>query len=330
MRRTTPFWVTLVVVAVLGAAAGPAIADNVTIAVDNPGGSRTLYVEDLAGQPLTTMDFGATRSQPFRVRVVDSTMDRTDFTVSATMTNLYYDTGSGLDFTDQIDSWNIALSQPANPLNALSVAARVLPVFNTVSTVGDVVICGLLSLPLLGGNCTVSLSNLTGKVQSVPLTVDLANLANLPLLPQGNQTGAFTNPAYAGVAAAAPVPPGAPTATSYRLIRGTAVSNATVLGALDTALASVLSPLPLASRVDTAVITSALRSTLGVVWDLLSAAQITTVLGGTVATVQSLLSADVLGQTGTYLSLPVLDVTVPLTATAGTYQGSLVVTGLQA
>lgn len=304
--------------------------DNVDIAVDNPGGSRTLYVEDLTGQALTDLDFGATRAQPFRVRVVDSTMDRTGFTVSSSMTNLYLDDGAGgLDFGTKIDSANVSISHPANPLNALSIAGRLQPTFDAVSTIADPVICGVLSLPVVGGQCTISVNDLQGKLQTVPLTVDLNDLTNLPLLPQGSDAGAFTNPTYEGLAALAPQPPSPPAATARQMLKGTSVNTAAVLSALDAALATVLGAQALGDMVDTGTVTAALRDATGLVWDALSPAQVTTVLGATVATAQSLVAAEVLGQTGTYLSLPLLSVDVPVDAMRGTYRGTLVVTGLQ-
>lgn len=316
----------LAVVAALPAAAQV----DVDVSVDNPGGTRALYVEDLVGQPLTALDFGVSRTQPFRVRVVDSTMDRTGFTVSATMTNLYLDTDDGLDLDGTpIDSVNLEIVNPTAALNVLDVSALVQPVFDTVSTISDTVICTTLGLTVVLGSCTVSLSDLEGKLQTLPLTVDLGALAGLPLLPQVAEEGEFTNPDYAGVAALAPQPPSPPDPTSRRMIQGTPVSSAAVLTALQTVLNSVLASQALGDKIDTGTVTSALRSTLGVAYDLLTTTQVNTILSSTVATVEALLPSDIRAQTGTYLSFPTLQVTVPDTAAAGSYKGTLVVTGLQ-
>lgn len=303
---------------------------DVDVALDNPGGSRTLYVEDLAGNSLSDLDFGNARSMPFRVRVVDDTMDRSSFTVSASMTNLYRDPGSGsLDWDTSIASSDITVGSATDPLNVLDTTVEVEPVFDTVSTITDGTICTVLGLAVSGGACIINVSDVQGLVQTVPLTVDLSDLTNLPLLPQSVDAGAFTNPDYAGLAAAAPQPPGAPAATSRRLVGGTPVSDATVLSAVDAGLATVLGALNLEDEIDTAVLTGALRDAVGVTWDLLSAAQVTTVLNSTVATVQSVTGSQLIGQSGTYLSFPVVSVSVPSSATGGTYRGTLVVTGLE-
>src|SRR5688572_27915507 len=123
MRHLKPTALALGLVAVLVAAAVPASADNVLVAVDNPGGSRAFYVEDLAGSPLTTLDFGTDRSMPFRVRVVDDVMDREPINISATMTNLYIDDEGTIDYAKKIESINLDISNATNPLNVLDVEA---------------------------------------------------------------------------------------------------------------------------------------------------------------------------------------------------------------
>lgn len=319
----------LVATSVAAIAVPAAHGDNVTVAVDNPGGSRTLYVEDLLGAPLTTLDFGSTRAQPFRVRVVDSTMDRAGFTVSAAMTNLYLDTPGGLDFTDAIASSNIAISHPANPLNLLDPEVLLAPVFDAVSTVTDPLLCATLSLPVVDGACSISMADIQGVLQSVALPVNLSDLTALPLIPQGSEVGAFDEPAYEGLAANAPQPPGAPPATSRQMLKGNVSATTDTMATVDAALAGALAAQDLTDMIDTGTMTAALRDALGVAYDTLTATQIQGILDATVATVQALVPADLLAQSGTYLSLPLLSVTVPADATAGVFRGTLVVTGLQ-
>jgi hypothetical protein len=245
------------------------------------------------------------------------------------MTNLYFDTGTGLDFDGTpppIPSGNLEIVNPTAALNVVDVEAVVQPVFDTVTTITDPVFCALLGLT--GAGCTLSLSNLQGTLQTVPLTVNLSDLTGLPLLPQVAEEGPFTVPDYAGVAApAAPTNPLAP--TSLQMIEGTPVSTAAVLSALQTALNSVLSSQALTDKIATGTLTSALQTALGVVFSTLSSTQVDTILSSTVATVDALLPVSILGQTGTYFSFPVLGVTVPETAVAGSYKGTLAVTGLQ-
>lgn len=321
----------LAVVVALGAAAvAPAGAQvDVDVAVDNVGGSRALHVEDLAGQSLSELDFGNARSLPFRVRVVDTTMDRTGFSVSASMTNLYFDDGGSLDFDDSIGSANVSVDDAADPLNVQGSQALVEPVYDTVSTITDSTICSILSLVMVGGACTINVSDVTGELQTVDLPVDLNDLSGLPLLPQDPQNGAFTNPSFDGVGATDPAASGAPAATTYQLISGSPVSDLAVLTNVENELNTLLSGLTITQKIDSGVLTSALRDEVGVVWDLLSAAQVTTVVNSTSATLQSLTGADLLAQAGTYLSFPELDLTVPDNASGGTYRGTLVVTGLE-
>lgn len=321
--------------AALAAAALPATADNVDVAVNNFGGNRTLFVEDMAGAALTELDFGTTRSQAFRVRVVDATMDRTGFTVYSEMTNLYLDQGGTLDFGQKINSANLSIAHPANPLNALDVSAVVQPVFDLVASLPSTLlstegtpICTLLGLVVTDSSCTISVSDLQGKLQTLDLDVDLNDLTNLPLLPQAAEVGSYTNPSFLGVGENDP----AKTATAgsqLEMIQGTAVTNAAVLTELQTELNAQLASIGLADEVDTNALLLEMRDVVGITWDLLSAADKQGILNATTANAESLLAAHVLGQSGTYMSLPLLTVNIPTTAAKGDYKGTLVVTGLQ-
>ncbi|MGI8794050.1 MAG: hypothetical protein ACR2H3_12915 [Acidimicrobiales bacterium] len=299
---------------------------DVDVAVSNPGGSRTLYVEDLLGNPLTSLDFGVTRLQPFRVRVVDATMDRTGFTVSAEMTKLYRDTGAGLDYATAIPSSNVEIAHPLVALNVLDVSARVQPVFDLAATLTGALCTAVTTL---GGSCAVSVPDVAGVVQTLPLTVDLSALQNLPLLPQGSDPGAFTNPSFAGVGAADPAPSGT-TATARQMIRGLVVADTSVLAALQTALGTAVSGKTASELINSGLLTSSVRDAVGgTVWDSLSLDDQTALLAALAATAENVVANMVLGQTGTYLSFPVLTVNVPSDAAKGTYRGTLVVTGLQ-
>jgi hypothetical protein len=325
--KLTALIAALATVAMVGASF-PAAADNVEVAVSNPGGTRALYVEDLAGNPLTALDFGTTRSLPFRVRVVDSTMDRDGFSVSATMTKLYVEDEGTFDYAKKIESANLAISSAAVPLNILDVEATVQPIVNTVSTITDPLICGLLGsvMSVLGGvnACRPQVSGITGLLQTVEVPIDLADLTNLPLLPQAAEAGAFTDPDYAGVGALDPLKPGSFTPTSRRMLAGSAIGLQPVLDALEAALDTS----PRTDLVSNTAIVNGLAGQLPL-WNLLSSLQVTTVLNSTVATVQGLLPAQIGSQSGTYMSFPVLNVTVPEDAPSGDYKGTLVVTALQ-
>lgn len=316
----------------LAAGVAPASAGDVTVALNNPGGTRTVYVENLLGQALTTIDFGTSRAQPFRVRVVDETMDRNGFKILATMSSLYKSTGpSSYDFGTSIASDRVSVGYPSTAVNALDVDAIVAPVYNVAADVTGTLCTTLttLSSAIAGATpCTVRLSGLTGVRQTLDQVVNLADLGGLPLVPQSGDSGAFTNPAYAGVAANAPKPSNAPDATNIRLLSGNVGSVLTGLqGALDSLVAKASSATTLVPLGD---VTASLRTSLtGPVWDALSATEQSALVGQLKATARTLLPADVVAQTGTYLSFPNLSVAVPNSAAPGDYRGTLVVTAVQ-
>lgn len=321
----------LAAIALLAGIAPSSAQTTVPVTLDNGASSRTLHVESMTGENLSSLDFDSSRSLPFRVKVVDSSFTRTPFTVSATMTNLYLDNGA-LDYDTKIASADVALGSQLNPLNILGVSAAVQPLVDTVSTVADGTICNVLGVvtTLVNGvpTCTLTASGLTGNLQNVNVNVDLGALTNLPLLPQANEIGAFTNPEFGTGTAGAGDTAGKAAgvaATARRVISGSPVSTTTVLSALQNALTTT----PLATLVPENSVTAALQAQYSDTWMLLSSTQIATILASTAGTVQTLVPSQVLSQTGTYVSLPTLDVTVPSGIPAGKYSGTLVVTALQ-
>lgn len=325
----------LVVLAAAAATVGgalPASAGPITLAVSNPGGSRTVFVEDLLGNSLTKLDFGTLRQLPIRVRVVDAAADTAGFTVTASVTNLYMSTGQSLDFAQSVSSGNVSVTYPTTPVDALAVGASVAPLLNLAGTV-PAPLCTALTLAAV--SCNLSLTALEGKVQALTgIPVDLSDLTNLPLVPQTGQAGAFTNPAYAGVAANAPQPAGPPTPTALRVSSGSLNLVSSALNALNTALASVVSGSALSSVVDSSAVAGAVRSVLPAavvsVFDALTPTQLAAVIASFTAQAQGLVPGQVTALTGTYLSVPIMHVSVPSDAARGEYQGTLVVTATQA
>lgn len=307
--------------------AGPAQSQtSVDVTLSTGAGTRTLFVENMLGQELTGLDFGTGRSLPFRVRVVDSEFGRQGFNVSATMTHLYKDNSGTLDYATKVASSDVSLGSQTQPLNVLSVDAKVQPLVNTVSTITDGTICGVLELLMSGGACVIDTTNLVGNIQTVTVPVDLSDLSNLPLLPQANETGAFTNPEYGtGTAGFGDPNKDATPATARRVLAGSRVDTSVVLDEL----ASLLATTPLATLVPVETVVAALQAQFPTTWGLLSAAQIDAIILSTVGSVVPLTLSEVLAQSGTYMSLPTLDVNVPDGTTPGDYQGTLVVTALQ-
>lgn len=312
---------------VITAAVAPADADEVTVAVSNPGGSRTLYVENMLGQSLTSLDFGTTRSQPFRVRVVDTTMDRSGFQVLTTMSHLYKVSGNSYDYATKIASSDVSVNYPPDPLNLLDVHAVVAPVYDMTETVGGAT---CTAIQAAGGSCTVVLSAVEGLRKTVDLVVDLTDLSNLPLIPQIGETGNYSAPDFSGIGANDPAKPNSFTPTSREVISG-AVSNAvTTLNSITAALQSLVAGLPISSIVDANTVTGAVRDALGgTVYDSLLPAQVQSIVDSLNATVRAVTTGDIIGQSGTYLSYPKLDVNVPSETSAGDYKGTLVVTAVQ-
>ena len=309
----------LVVVALLGAAALPAAAQtDVDVSVAN-GGPRTLYIEDMLGNELESLDINGASTLPFRVRVVDDSFDHEGFTVSATMTNLYLDE-DGLDFDTQIDSDDLEIVNPLNPLDVLDVETVVQPVIAGVEVTG-LVACGLLGF-VATATCSLDLTELVdpleAKLVEVEALVDLLDLTNLPLIPQMAEPGEFTHPDWV----AAQEPDGAPPATPRTLLSADPGDVGDLLPELDAALAL----LDADDIIDPNVLAGAVHELLGAT---LTAVQATTVLAATTIDVEPLTANEVLYQSGTYTSFPMLRITVPSDKPNGTYRGTLVVTGIE-
>jgi len=304
-----------------------ASADEVTVSITNPGGSRTLYVENVLGQPLTSLDFGTGRSQPFRVRVVDTTMDRSGFQVLTTMSNLYKVSGSSHDWASTIASSDVSVAYPPNPLNLLNPKAVVAPVYDMTETLTGA-LC--TTVQAAGGSCSIVMNGVDGLRQTVDLAVDLADLSSLPLVPQTGETGDFTSPDYAGIGAADPNKPGSFTPTNKRVISGVVSTASTTLTSVSAAVQALVAGQPASSLVDADTLGGSLRSALsGPVYDALPSTVIDQIIAGLNKTVRAVTAADLVGQSGTYLSYPQLDVNVPAETSPGSYEGTLVVTAVQ-
>lgn len=329
MRRRRSVALACAALAVAAASTGlrPAAAEEVTVSLTNPGGSRTVYVEDLLGQELEALNFGTTRSQPFRVRVVDETMDRSGFQVLTTMSNLYLVDGATYDWDEIVPSENIGVAYPPNPLNLLSPQAVVDPVYDLTTTVSGA-LC--TTITTLGGSCNVVMSGVDGLRKTVDLVVNLADLNSLPLIPQEGETGDFASPDFAGIAADDPDKPATFTPTSREVISGAVSDAVTTLNAVTARLELLVAGQPASSLVDTATLTGKLRTALtGPVYDALLPAQVQTILGALAVSVRDITASDLVGQSGTYLSYPKLDVTLPAEQAPGSYKGTLVVTAVQ-
>lgn len=308
-------------------AAGSAGAVNVGVTLASGGGDRTLYVRDALDQnDLTSIDFGDARSRAFTVRVEDSAFDNDPFTVSAEMTNLYVFRGGQWvydpDTAPSIPSSDLSISS-IDGVDGSVASAVLQPVADLTATITGV-LCTTLGLG--ASPCTINLSDVVAR--NLPVVP-----AGLPIVPQAPEAGAFTAPAYTSDA---PDAPGDQTTwddgTARRLLGGDLnVDPAFLAGlvtqaqdAIDAAvttgttaqLENVVDPTVLQSALDTQtsltglLINNLLAAVSGVVWDV------------TVG------SVDIVSQTASYRSNPVLNVAVPESATEPTYRGTLVITGV--
>lgn len=322
MRRTRLLAVAAVL-ALVAAVAPVGAQTEVPVTVETTANTRVIHVENMLGAPLTSLDFGSGRSLPFRVRVVDNALLPATFTVEATMTRMYRN-GGGVG--DYIDSSKVSLGRQVNALSAQDVLAFVQPVLDLTATIDDLAICALLELPLSGPlgsqTCTITANGVLAEVQQLVLdTTGL--LSGLPLVPQLNDTGAFTNAEF-GVAPAT-TDPDAATAGAPTALAVAQSSLGDVIATLNDLLDAL--GLDLADLISDDAIVAAFTAVNALVADLLPG-QLGTLVTDTVGAVRDLIEANLLSISGTYLSFPTLDIDTT-GAAAGSYAGTLVLTSVQ-
>lgn len=311
------------IVFVLGLAAA-APAEEVLVTLQNPTPARVVFVEDVLGNPLETMQFGLSRAKPFRVRVVDSTMTLDGFNVNAAMSHLYLASGSSYDWKTKIVSGNLSLGYAKTALNVLGTSVLLQPVYDAVLSAAAV--CGSLGLPICPLPEDLLISDIDGVVQSVDVPVDLPGL---PLVPQAGDTGDFTNPHFAGVAAGDPNKPASWTASQIRVMSGALSANMSgVLSNLESLLETEISSLSAGDIVPEEVLAQAIMdavnsAALPVDIDTTAAALL---IDGVSLTLDAVTLDSILGQSGTYISYPILNAEVPEGTPGGEYRGTLVLT----
>lgn len=339
---------------------------GVPVSVTGLGGTRQFSVEDVKGDDLSALDLGTGGAQPFRTHVNDSAFTATtqQYSVSASMTNLYLRQGNAHDYAVKVPSSDVSIGFGGNPLAGKGINVVDLPKLLVGGTLGS---CGSLgstlqaALGLSGAGIPLDLSNLqlvqlcgllAGVDTTVSATVDgtlqsvtptLTSLLDLPTPLSGALGGTFTNPSFAaGTVGAGDPAAGQTAATSVPLMSGGALAlSAGLKTALTNALNTALAGLPLVNATDTGTRTTIaalvgamssssdqLTSTLGSVVSSLPVAKQVSVL----TTLASSLAAPVLGDiasiSGDYYAFPILKAT-PTTPVAGTYDGTMVVTFVQ-
>jgi hypothetical protein len=301
--------------------AAPALADSsVGVTIIGLGGTRQFAVEDAQGQTLSAINLGTGGSQPFRLHVTDSAFlpaaTGGNYSVSATMSNLYLKTGSGSTSTDynynvKVPSSAVSISYGASPLSVSGLALTLLPKLNISGTMSSCLnlsgtLKTLLGVNALGGVigsnsalsslCTtlgVAGSALSAQVDGAMQTLypTLTDLTKLPTALAGTTGGAFTQPSFAsGVGAydtAGAAAAGSTQPTSVALMTGTtgaALSSALITDLTTQLTAALTGPLTSASG-------SGTQTTLASVISVLQASG-TTVLNQLGAVINQLSASD--------------------------------------
>ena len=300
-----------------------------TVTLHQLATSRTVSVEDMASRPLTSLAFGTSRTLPFKVRVVDSNYPSQGFTVNATMTNLYRDQGDLVaDYSlAPIMATQVSLGRQVNTPEIASVTVDVQPLVDVAVTLtgADLAICQtLLDLNALPADCNLSALDVPGITQDgLAITVNLADLGALPLVPSSNETGNFTAPEYDAGYGLGDTARGAsaPDADAQVLLAGSPGVLSDVLRSVD----AQLSALTRAQVVTGDAILDALESQFPDTFALLTPLQLDAIVAGATVSDVSIGSLSDLG--GSYTSLPTLNVD-DTGAPGGDYVGTLVVTAV--
>lgn len=302
-----------------------ALADSSTVPVTTvvATGTRTLNVTDPTGAAIgaSGLPLGAGHGGALLVNVTDLNYQHAGYQVSATMTNLYPWAGSAYDFNGTpIPSSAISVDYPSSLLDLVNVKTLVDPV---IKLTGSITVGGL-GVP---SAINQTVDGTTSSVQTLANTVTQSTLASalaeLPVTLGTGETGSFD--AAAGL-------PGEPTAhpspTSKVLMSGSAQdpASAALVSALETTYGGeTAAQLVAAGLLDQNAVISAVAQQLGITPDLLSASDISTIMSSLTGDVTAI-AGSVLGQSGSYNTMPTLSINVPPSASAGVYRGQLVVT----
>lgn len=324
----------LLALMVLGGAPA-ALGESVTVTSTVTGGTRTMTLKSLSGDALTGITLGTAGSGGFLTNVTDAQYERAGYQVTANLSDLYaYDEGS-FDCGTAIPSNAFSLDYVADPLSLTDVAALPEPTWDLSGTL-DATTASLLGIST---DTLIEALDVTG--ERIDRTLDgifEGAEDNLPIKVSTGTTGAFTDPG--------PHPTcdgGAATPTTRSLLEGD-VSN---LGDLFTWVTDEVTSAADAND-DTTITAEELVSTgevtdermaervrqaladagvdLGLLDTLLADGSLTMddIYDDLVATLDAI--GDLIGQTGTYNSLPKLVASVPDETPAGTYRGTLTVT----
>jgi hypothetical protein len=308
-RRRARLVVTGAALTTLAASTAGAFADSsssVPVTTVVVTGTRTLTVTDPTGASIGAngLPLGAGHGGALLVNVTDTNYKNAGYQVSATMTNLYPWSAGAFDFNGTaIPSGAISVSYPAGLLDLVDVKSLVSPVVKLTGTIT----LGAVPLPI---SISQTVDGAVTTAQSLADTVTKSTLASvLTQLPVTLQTS-HPNP------------------TSLNLMSGNAqqpVASALV-SALNAAYGGdTVQQLLTAGLLDQNAVVSAVAQQAGITPDMITNAERTAIMTSLTGTIDSL-SGSIVGQSGSYNTMPALSINVPASAAAGTYRGQLVVT----
>lgn len=310
------------VTTLLGASAAMASSSTITVSTGSINGTRTLQLLDPTGGSLAgALPIGTGNSGSFVASVVDANYKHVGYQVTSTMTNLYpYSSGTYSIGTTNVPSSGVGVSFPTQGLQLDNVTDLVQPVFTIAGNLTGTLGLTALSLLLPGTNLTTfstTVDGMGGSVTTAAAHVLDGSLTTLPVSVQHGIADSYTTPAT--LAANGTV--NETGAKSVLLMDGTAQTiGASTLNAALPAATSVTNLISQGWLSQSAVLQAVANALAIPVVDLTTAviAPLTGTATGTIG--------GVLGQTGSYNTVPQLHVTVPSTVPSGTYQGVLTVT----
>ncbi len=335
MRKAKRIVAGLLAFVLVGMGSG-ALAQSITVEAQVVGGTRAHTLKTLGGDDLTAVAFGASGSFPFLSNVTDLQYDRTGYQVTATLSDLYAWDGADFECGTKLDASAVSLGWAVDPTSVTDVEALPSTVWDLTGQLDST----LASLLGVSDGTTITVTDLAGEQIDRALAGVFDGLEDsLPIQVDTGTGGAFTNPAPHSTCEPAPADP----ATVHSIQEGspndlTALFNWVTNEVTDAADVDTNGDITGTELVDSGEVTDAdlaeaVRQALadagvnlGLLDTLLAAGDITmddiyALLTATLDPITSLL-----GQTGTYLSVPELSLSVPGGVPGGTYRGTMTVT----
>jgi hypothetical protein len=316
-------------------AVGIGSAETITVDAQVTTGTRTFALKTLAGGGLDALTLGAAGERGFVTSVTDERYERVGYQVTATMSNLYKVTNGTFDCTRSIPASGLGIGFLASPVSVSDVAGLVEPVWDLAGT-----LTGALATTLgVASGTAFAVTAFPGERVEHALAGTFTGLQDaLPIKVAPGPGGSFTAPAAHPTCGS-----GAGSPTSRLLMNGTGSNLAALFTWLQDAIMTAAdvggdaavdaAELVATGAADDPTLAAATRAALasaGVSLTLLDAliaantvtmTQLYELLDATLRPVTALV-----GQTGSYLALPKLTLSIPDGTPPGTYRGTLTVT----